>query len=92
MGYTLKTTNTYRVPTVEDALALRKYLEKTCIGELTAFKYTTKYIKAKGEIVEEYQVVTATFSIDNCEPYYLDPASVFAASKAVCMGRKNIVY
>ena len=65
MGYTLKTTNTYRVPTVEDALALRKYLEKTCIGELTAFKYTTKYIKVKGEIVEEYQVVTATFSIDN---------------------------
>ena len=45
MGYTLKTTNTYRVPTVEDALALRKYLERTCIGELTAFKYTTKYIK-----------------------------------------------
>lgn len=65
MGYTLKTTNTYRVPTVEDALALRKHLEKTCIGELTAFKYTTKYIKVKGEIVEEYQVVTATISIDN---------------------------
>ena len=42
MGYTLKTTNTYRVPTVEDALALRKYLERTCVGELTAFKYTTK--------------------------------------------------
>jgi hypothetical protein len=65
MYYTLKTTTTYRVPTVEDALALRKHLEKTCHGELTAFKYTTKYIKAKGEIIEEYQVVTATISIDN---------------------------
>ena len=65
MFYTLKTTNTYRVPTVEDALALRKHLERNEIGELTSFKYTTKYIKAKGEVVEEYQVVTATLTIDN---------------------------
>ena len=65
MGYTLKTTNTYRVPTVEDALDLRKYLENNTVGELVSFKYTTKYIKVKGEIVEEYQVVTATISIDN---------------------------
>ena len=65
MCYTLKTTNVYRVATVEDALALRKYLEKTCNGELTSFKYTTKYIKVKGEIVEEYQVVQATITIDN---------------------------
>lgn len=65
MFYTLKTTNVYRVPTVEDALALRKYLEKTCMGELTSFSYKTKYVKAKGEIVDEYQVVTATITIDN---------------------------
>lgn len=65
MCYTLKTTNVYRVPTVEDALRLRKHLEKTCIGELVAFSYKTKYIKSKGEIVEEYQVVTATIAIDN---------------------------
>lgn len=65
MCYTLKTTNTYRVATVEDALRLRKHLEKTCIGELTSFKYTTKYIKQKGEIIEEYQVVTATISVDS---------------------------
>jgi hypothetical protein len=65
MYYTLKTTTNYRVPTVDDALALRKYLEKTCVGELTSFKYTTKYIKEKGEIVEEYQAVTATISIDD---------------------------
>jgi hypothetical protein len=65
MYYTLKTTTNYRVPTVDDALALRKYLEKTCVGELTSFKYTTKYIKEKGEIVEEYQAITATISIDD---------------------------
>ena len=65
MCYTLKVTNVYRVPTVEDALRLRKYLEKECIGELTSFSYKTKYIKAKGEIIEEYQVVTATITVDN---------------------------
>ena len=65
MCYNLKTTNTYRVATVEDALRLRKWLEKNCVGELTAFKYATKYIKQKGEIIEEYQVVTATITIDN---------------------------
>ena len=53
MMYTLKTTNVYRVPTVEAALRLRKWLDKNCIGELTSFKYATKYIKAKGEIIEE---------------------------------------
>lgn len=65
MYYTLKTTNVYRVPTVEDALRLRKRLERECIGELTSFSYKTKYIKSKGEIVEEYQVVTATITVDD---------------------------
>lgn len=65
MYYTLKTTNTYRVPTVADALKLREYLERTQIGELISFKYATKYIKAKSEIIEEYQIVTATFNVDN---------------------------
>ena len=54
MEYLLKVTNTYRVPTVEAALALRDRLAETSCGELTAFSYTTKYIKQKGEIVEEY--------------------------------------
>lgn len=65
MVYNLKSTNTYRVLTVEDALRLRKWLEKTAVGELTSFKYATKYIKQKGEIIEEYQLVTATMTIDN---------------------------
>lgn len=65
MYYVIKTTETYRVPTVTDALRLREYLERTHAGELTSFKYTLKQIKAKQEIVDEYQVVTATFQIDN---------------------------
>ena len=63
--YTLKTTTTYRVSTVDEALRLREFLQKNCVGELTSFTYTTKYIKEKGQIVEEYQVVKATISIDN---------------------------
>ena len=64
MTYLIKTTNTYRVPTVQDALELRKQLEDTP-GELISFKYATKYIKAKGEIIEEYQLVTATLQFNN---------------------------
>lgn len=65
MYYTIKNTTTYRVPTVEDALRLREYLEETQPGELISFKYTTRYIKEKKAIVEEYQLVTATFQVDN---------------------------
>lgn len=69
MKYLIKTTNVYRVPTVSDALALREELSKQTYGELTSFSYTTKYIKAKGDIVEEYQVVKATIVFnDEKEP------------------------
>lgn len=57
--YLINATNTYRVATVDDALALREKLEELENGELTSFSYTTKYIKVKGEIVEEYQLVKA---------------------------------
>lgn len=59
MRYLLNVVNTYRVPTVEDALALRDELQQMPGSELISFQYTTKYIKAKGEILEEYQVVKA---------------------------------
>lgn len=64
-GYLIKVTNTYRVPTVEAALKLREALSHNDYGELTSFKYATKYIKEKGEIVEEYQLVTATIAFNN---------------------------
>ncbi len=57
--YLLSNTLVFRVPTVEDALNLRDKLQDTKYGELVNFSYTTKYIKAKGEILEEYQVVKA---------------------------------
>lgn len=64
MTHLIKVTNTYRVPTVEAALELRKELE-TMPGELTSFKYAHKDIKAKGEIIESYELVTATIQMDN---------------------------
>ena len=57
--YLINNVLTYRVPTVEDALQLRDELQQTDYDELVNFSYTTKYIKAKGEIVEEYQLVKA---------------------------------
>lgn len=57
--YLISNTLVFRVPTVEDALRLREQLQETNYGELVNFSYTTKYIKAKGEIIEEYQVVKA---------------------------------
>ena len=62
--YLLKVTNTYRVSTVQDALNLREALSKNSGGELTAFSYTTKYIKEKGQIVDEYQVCKATLEFN----------------------------
>lgn len=59
MRYLLNVVNTYRVPTVEDALALRDELQEVPGCELVNFQYATKYIKSKGEILEEYQVVKA---------------------------------
>ena len=60
MNYLLKVTNSYRVPSVADALALREELSHIDCGELMSFSYTTKYIKEKSEIVGEYQVCKAT--------------------------------
>ena len=60
MRYLLKAVDTYRVPTVADVDALHEELLHDPNFDLTAFSYKTKYIKAKGEIIEEYQVVSAT--------------------------------
>lgn len=68
MAYLINATNIYRVPTVADALALRKEIEQGP-GEIASFTYTTKYIKEKGEIVEEYQQVKIKITFnDEKEP------------------------
>jgi hypothetical protein len=59
MRYLLSCTDTYRVDTVAEVEALHEELSTDVNFTLAAFSYKTKPIKEKGEIVGEYQVVTA---------------------------------
>ena len=63
--YLLNDVTTYRVTTVEDVENLHEELLNDNTFELTAFSYTTKYIKVKGEIVDEYQIVKAKKVFNN---------------------------
>ena len=60
MTYLIKATNVYRVDSVNEALHLREELEKMMPCELSSFKYTHKDVKVKGEIVDSYELVSAT--------------------------------
>ena len=63
--YLLSCTDVYRVPTVADVEALHEELSSDANFQLTAFSYKTKYVKQKGEIIDEYQVVTAKKVFDD---------------------------
>lgn len=76
MKYLLKAVDTYRVPTVADVEALHEQLLDDPTFDLTAFSYKTKQIKAKGEVIEEYQVVTATKIFTNEK----DPEDVYTVT------------
>ena len=60
MKYLIKTVHTWVVPSVDDVERLHQELLDDPKFQVTTFSYKTKQIKAKGEVVEEYQVVTAT--------------------------------
>lgn len=67
--YLIKTTMTYRVATVDEVEQLHEDLINNENFSLVGFGYKTKVIKQNGEIVEEYQLVTATVTInDEKEP------------------------
>lgn len=59
MNYLLSCTDVYRVPTVIDVENLHEELTHNPNFTLAAFSYKTKLVKVKGEVVDEYQVVTA---------------------------------
>ena len=67
MRYLLNVVNTYRVPTVEDALELRDELSEMPGCELVSFQYTTKQVKGKSkeDFPEEYQVVKAKLQFNS---------------------------
>ncbi len=60
MRYLVKSVNTWVIPSVEEVEKFHEELLQDNNYQLTSFGYKTKQIKAKGEIVEEYQVVTET--------------------------------
>ena len=57
--YLINDVVTYRVATVEEVEQLHEELLQDNHFSLTSFSYTTKQIKVKGEVVEEYQLVKA---------------------------------
>lgn len=59
MKYLLSVTDVYRVPTVAEVEQLHEELINDTHFTLNAFSYKTKQIKQKGEIIDEYQLVTA---------------------------------
>lgn len=72
--YVINDVTTYRVETVEEVEQLHEELLADNRFQLTAFSYTTKQIKAKGEVVEEYQVVKAkkVFNDEKAPENYID--------------------
>lgn len=69
--YLISTTNTYRVASVEEALALRTELQQNGYGELSSFNYTTKEVKSKGEILDQFVIVKAKIDFnDQKEPMF----------------------
>ena len=62
MKYLLNVVETYRVDTVEEALAMRDEMAAANYYELQSFQYTTKFNK---KTEEEYQVVKAKKIINN---------------------------
>ena len=59
MTYLINDVTTYRVGTVEEVEVLHEQLAADPKFELTSFSYTTKQVKSKGEVIDEYQLVKA---------------------------------
>ena len=59
MKYLIKSTDVYVVNSVAQVEDLHEELINDSRFTLASFSYVTKYIKEKGEVVDEYQLVTA---------------------------------
>ena len=57
--YVISDTTVYRVPDVPAVEALHEELSHDSRFQLVGFSYKTKQTKANGEVIEEYQIVTA---------------------------------
>jgi len=69
MRYLTKTSDVYRVDTLEEVEDLRTEMEESNKFSVASFTYTYKTVKAKGEIIDEYyQVVVKKNITDEKEP------------------------
>ena len=58
MAYLINSVDTYRVNTVEEVEQLHEELKSDNRFTLASFSYKTKTVKQKGEIIDEYQLVS----------------------------------
>ena len=58
MKYLINTVETYRVATVEDVETLHEQLKQDSRFTIVSFSYKTKQVKQKGDIIDEYQLVS----------------------------------
>lgn len=58
MKYLINTVETYRVATVDDVETLHEQLKQDSRFTIASFSYKTKQVKQKGDIVDEYQLVS----------------------------------
>lgn len=59
MKFLINTVDTYRVETVAEVERLHEELKDDSHFTLASFSYKTKVVKSKGDIIDEYQLVTA---------------------------------
>jgi len=59
MKFLINTVDTYRVETVAEVERLHEELKNDSHFTLASFSYKTKVVKSRGEIIDEYQLVTA---------------------------------
>ena len=65
MRYLIDNVVTYRVPTMTEVEQLQEQFKKDSHGTLISFNYKLKTIKQKGEIVDEYYLVSIKQNFNN---------------------------
>ena len=69
MKYLLDNVIKYKIDTVSEVEKLHEEMKKLPRCTLTEFSYKTKYVKEKGEVVGEYQLVSVKLTFnDEKEP------------------------
>lgn len=70
--YVIKNTAEYRVETIEDVVAFREELQKQAAQDgysLSTFSYSEKLVKEHGEVISNYYLIKAIFTVnDHKEP------------------------